>query len=195
MKKRIVCIGILLCAVLAWGEFTFSPLPFTIPQSDSITVISWGIGDSFSENMAKTKAKSNAMMLLAQQANGQRFTYTKTSGAVNFNATSGGKFADVTELNFTPLGGREHLMVLSARTAAPHIDAEKAVSYRVQTNTTELSKTLIELSKAAVEKLIAEHYPKAIQLTGTLYYLDMQITHDETTNSIALTMDVVIVAD
>jgi hypothetical protein len=65
----------------------------------------------------------------------------------------------------------------------------------VQTNTTELSKTLIELSKAAVEKLIAEHYPKAIQLTGTLYYLDMQITHDETTNSIALTMDVVIVAD
>jgi hypothetical protein len=195
MKKSIVCIGILICAALVWGEFTFTSLPLTLPQSDSITVVSWGIGGSFSENMAKTKAKSNAMMLLAQQANGQKFTYTKTSGAVNFNATSGGKFADVTELSFTPLDGREHLMVLSARTAAPQINAEKAVSYRVQTNTTELSKTLIELSKAAVEKLIAEHYPKASQLTGTIYYLDLQITHDEATNSFELSMDVAIAVD
>lgn len=192
MKKNLLFTGLLLCAAIVWGEFIFVPQPLTTTNQDSITVVSWGMGSSFSESMAKNKAKNSAMMLMSQQANGQEFTYTQTNSTVNFTTSSGGTFSEVKELSWTPLSPREYLIVLSARTAAPEIDSHKALSYRVQTQTTALGNTLMQLSKAVVEELISQQYLTATELSGTIYYLDLQITHNEATNSFDLAMDVVI---
>jgi len=193
MKIRLtILLVIVILAASLWSKYTFTELPLQKTTPDSISIFSWGIGKSFNENLAKDKAKNNAMMLLSQQVNGQKFSYTSSNGTVTFTTSTAGKFTDVKEHALLPLSPREKMIIISARTLSPSFDPATTVRYRVKAQSTELSETLNQLSKVAVEKLLTERYPGTSQLTGTIYFVDMNVTMKETTKTFSLTMDVII---
>ena len=194
--KIILMIFVALLIVSCGNDAIFKQIELKKSEVDEVIVKGFGIGKSFgSEDMAKTKAFSNAMSNLSEQVNGLDFIYTKNGGSVQFNAKTRGKFSKVEKDSLYKLGDKKFLQIVSTKVKTAKINKKNAVLLQTRYRTENFEKSLIEKYRVAVEEAIAKNYKSLQKVKGKLYLYEIGLADYEEKDDFEITMKVLVIIE
>ncbi len=192
--KMVIAILAVLVLISCSSDRTFKEIKLKENGVKEINIMGYGTGKSYaSDEMAKTKAKSNALANLVDQVSGREFVYEKSNGSVNFTTSSKGILKDVQEVESYCLGDKKYLTILSSPIDMEDIDVEKALLLETSFRTENLEKSLIEKYKIAVEEIIEKKYRNTARLEGRLYLSDINISDYEGKTDFEVTIKILII--
>jgi hypothetical protein len=171
----------------------FKEIKLNSNELENLPVIGFGTGKAFSENMAKIRAKTNAMVNLVDQINGRDFVYEESTGSTNFKSTTKGKLSQTEVVQTYDLGDNSFLTILSTPMQRTDINPKNAFLLETNFRTDNLEKALIEKYKTAVEEMKNRKFKKQSKFSGKIFLSDIALSDFQDKPDFAVSLKVLIV--
>ncbi len=158
----------------------------------NLKVIGFGLGRSHSPNLAKEKAKQNAIINLSDQILGRNFSYNRSTGSTKFSTTFRGTISGSEVVESIYIGDNTYFTTLSAPLPEQMLDKKDSFMMETEYRTADLEKSLHQKYQTAVKELKTKHFKNQEILEGKIYLTDIDVKYHQETDVFTIKMQVLL---
>lgn len=177
MKKLIVFSMIIFSLILCGcsEKKLFKETKIDLIQAQQLPVKGFGSGSSKSPNLAKMKAKNNALSNLAMQLSGTDFSFQKINQSVSFETSTRSTLSGVREVSSDYIGDNTYLSVLTAELPEKTFTAYYAWLLETEYRSNNLEKSIHEKYQQAVKQIFDQHFKNNTRLEGKIFLTNINV--------------------